>query len=102
MELGILGLGSEYVTHIAGRVRDQMRLYGHNVHSLVGHVEFSLYLLCLYLLWVIFFSFYSWPHLQHVEVPRVGVKSELQLQAYTAATATQELSCICDLYHNLR
>ena len=57
MELGILGLGSEYVTHIAGRVRDQMRLYGHNVHSLVGHVEFSLYLLCLYLLWVIFFFF---------------------------------------------
>ena len=29
------------------------------------------------------------PHLQHMEVPRLGVKSELELPAYTTATATK-------------
>ena len=27
-------------------------------------------------------------HLQHMEVPRLGVESEQQMQAYTTATAT--------------
>ena len=35
-----------------------------------------------------------------MEVPRLGVKSELQLPAYTTATATQDLSSICDLHHS--
>ena len=42
-----------------------------------------------------FFVFLG-PHLQHMEVPRLGVKSELWLPAYTTATATWDLSCICD------
>ena len=33
--------------------------------------------------------FFLGPHLQHMEVPRLGVKLELQLPAYTTATATQ-------------
>ena len=37
------------------------------------------------------------PHLQHMEVPRQGDESELQLQAYTTATATQDPSHVCDL-----
>ena len=40
-------------------------------------------------------------HPQHMEVPGLWVKSELQLPAYTTATATPALSCICDLYHSL-
>ena len=36
-----------------------------------------------------------------MEVPRLGVKLELQLPAYTTATGTQDLSCICDLHHSL-
>ena len=36
-------------------------------------------------------------HRGHMEVPRLGVKSELQMQA--AATATQDLSCVFDLHH---
>ena len=36
-----------------------------------------------------------------MEVPRPGVESELQLPAYTTATAMPELSCICDLHHSL-
>ena len=42
------------------------------------------------------------PHPWHMEVPKLGVKSELQLLAYTTATATSDLSSICDLYYNLR
>ena len=37
-----------------------------------------------------------------MEVPRLGVESELQLLAYatTKATATGDPSCVCDLYHS--
>ena len=35
--------------------------------------------------------------LQHMEVPRLGVESELKLWACTTATATWGLSCVCDL-----
>ena len=37
---------------------------------------------------------------QHMEVPRLGVESELWLPAYTTATAVPDLSHICDLYHS--
>ena len=42
------------------------------------------------------------PHSQHMEVPRLGVKSELQPPAYATATATSDLSRIFDLYHSSR
>ena len=41
-------------------------------------------------------------HLRHVKVPRLGVELELQLPAYITATATPDLSCICDLHLSLR
>ena len=41
-------------------------------------------------------------HLQHMEVPRLGVKWELQLLAYTTAIAMPDLSLICDLHHSSR
>ena len=37
-------------------------------------------------------------HLQHMEVPRLGVRSGLQLLAHATATATLDLSYICDLH----
>ena len=37
-----------------------------------------------------FFFFFLGLHLQHMEVPRLGVKLELQLPAYTTATAMQD------------
>ena len=37
-----------------------------------------------------------------MEVPRLVVKSELQLPAYTIATATQDLSHVYDLHHSSR
>ena len=50
----------------------------------------------IYLLSFVFFG----PCPQPVEVPRLGVKSELQLPAYTTATAIQDLSLVCDLHHS--
>ena len=41
-------------------------------------------------------------HLRHMELPRLGVKSELQLLAYTTAIATPDPSHICDLCYNLK
>ena len=41
-----------------------------------------------------FFFFCVW----HVEVSRLGVKSELQLPVYTTATATWDPNCTCDLH----
>ena len=35
---------------------------------------------------------------RHMEVPRLGVKLELQLRATTIATATWDPSLICDLH----
>ena len=40
-------------------------------------------------------------HLQHMEVSGLRVELELQLLAYASAIATQDLSLICDLRHNL-
>ena len=35
-----------------------------------------------------------------MEVPRLGVQSELQPLAYTTATATRDLSRVCNLHHS--
>ena len=53
-----------------------------------------------------FFSFLFFlilgQHLRHVEIPRLRVKLELQLQAYTPVTAMQDLSCACNLHCSSR
>ena len=52
-----------------------------------------------------FFFFWSFvllgPHPRHMEVPRLGVQSELQLPVYTTATATWDLNCVWDPHHSL-
>ena len=35
-----------------------------------------------------------------MDVPRLAVELELLLLAYTTATATRDLSCICSLHHS--
>ena len=47
-----------------------------------------------------FFSFFLGPHLQYMEVPRLGVESELQLAVYTTAIAMPVLSHVFDLHHS--
>jgi len=60
----------------------------------------------MFLLWLtndffvcLFFGFLG-PHPWHTEVPRLGVKSELQLLAYATATAASDLSYVCNLRHS--
>ena len=84
------GLGGQGVFHpqnIAGQFN--------KVPSSIPLISF-LFFVCLLL------SLFLGPHPQHLEVPRLGVQSELQPLAYTRATATPDLSCICDLCHSSR
>ena len=41
-------------------------------------------------------------HLQPLDVPGLGVESELQLPAYVTATAVRDRSLICGLHHSSR
>ena len=47
-----------------------------------------------------FFICFLGPHLQHMEVPRLRVQSEVHLPAYITATTTPDPSRICDLQHS--
>ena len=51
-----------------------------------------------------FFFFFGFLglHPRHMEVPRLGVQSELQLPAYPTAPATPDPSRVRDLHHNSR
>ena len=51
-----------------------------------------------YLLPAAFFFFFLGPHLQHMEVPGLGVILELELPAYGTALAMTDPSRICDLH----
>ena len=59
----------------------------------------SFVLMDYYYLFIYLFIFFR-PHRRHMEVPRLGAESELQLPAYTTATATPGPSRICDLHHS--
>ena len=61
----------------------------------------NLYVFFLLVLFVCLFPF-SGLHLQHIGISRLGVESELPLPACAAATATRDLSHICDLHPSLR
>ena len=50
---------------------------------------------------ILSFFFRAGLHLQYMEVPTLGVESELHLPAQAIATAT-DLSHICDLSHSLQ
>ena len=65
---------------------------------LLIHLGWSLYpyLLAQWSFFVIFLG----PHLKHMEVPRLWIKSEPRLPAYTTATAMSVPSCICSLHHS--
>ena len=56
-------------------------------------VEYDLFLKSIYLFIYVFLG----PHLRHMEIPRLGVESELHLLAYATATVTQDLSQVCNL-----
>ena len=59
-----------------------------------SQIPFLVFYCCCYYYYFCFLGL----HLQHMEIPKLGIKSVLQLPAYT--TATQDLNPICDLYHS--
>ena len=70
-------------TRMHGRIQQKA------ITQLLSHISISL-----------FFSLVS--HLQHMQVPRLGVESELQLPAYITDTAMSDLSHLYDLYLSSR
>ena len=95
--------------------------YAFNLHFLIiNGVEHLHMFICpyspsIYFLWWVFiqifcsvcgqsflFRVFLGPHSLHAEVLRLGVKLELQLPAYTTATATRDPSDICDPHHSLQ
>ena len=73
--------------------------------SLNTNVIFSMRLpLTLYFILLFYYYYYIFCflglYMQHMEVPRPGVKLELQLPAYARAKATWDLSHVCDLHHS--
>ena len=63
------------------------------------HLQIFSPILCVVFLF--FFCLFFVLHLQHMEVPGLGVESELQLPAYATATAMQDSSYIYNLRHTL-
>ena len=49
---------------------------------------------------ILYFFFFLGRCLWRMETPRLGVESELQLQAYTTVTAKGDLSRVCGLHHS--
>ena len=58
----------------------------------------DIFFVCFFCLFCFFFFWGL--HLWQIEVLRLGLESELQLQAYTIATAMPDLSHVCKLHHS--
>ena len=64
------------------------------------HLPFGLFNTFLFF-WFLFVCFaFLGLYLWHMEVPRLGVESELQQPAYTTATAMRDPSCVYNLHHS--
>ena len=82
-------------------------IYTHTFFSIMIHYRILniipvLYSRTLFILqtFIYFVCLFLGPHPWHMEVPRLRVDSELQLPASTTATATRDLSHLCDLHHS--
>ena len=50
---------------------------------------------------ILFFFFCLFrAHPRHMKLPKLGVKSDLQVLAYATAVAMPDLTCLCDLHHS--
>ena len=83
------------LVHLISRVMLCLFLW----RGLFGNRHFIFYFILFSSLLFYYFCFLR-PHLRHMEVPRLGVESKLQLPAYTTATATSDPSPVCDLYRS--
>ena len=72
-----------FLIHVLLKTNGHHEKWPMDIHSLIYFCGFWAFILGLYL--------------QHMEVPRLGVKLELQLPANITATAIQDPSRVCDL-----
>ena len=69
---------------------DESKIY----YYLTDRIGFLLHIVKVYswhLYFLFYFFFFLGPHPWHMEVPRLGVKVELQMPAYSTATTTPDL-----------
>ena len=82
-------------------IKDLMSVW--NVHclriNLFFHCLWVPLILCRFSQYLFFFCSLG-PCLRHVEIPSLGDKLELQLPAYTTATATWDPSRFCNVHHS--
>ena len=60
----------------------------------LSNVFFVVFCFCFF-----FFFCFLGQHLRHMEVPGLGVESDLELLASATATAKPDLNCVCSLHH---
>ena len=76
-----------------------LRLWSQILNPLY-HSRNSGNLFLIFILVFIYFFAFLGPYPQHMEMPRLGVESELLLLPYARDTATPDLSHICNLHHS--
>ena len=79
--------------------------YGSRFANFLAGQEYSLYCVFFFLgffflLFCFCFLVFLGPHPRYLEVPRLDIKSELQVPACTTATAMGDLSHACHLHHS--
>ena len=85
---------------VRSRIAERCRIFlTAGKHIFPPYQENFIIFLFIYL-FVCLFIYFLGLHPWHMEVPRLGVDSELQLPICITATATWDLSCICDIYHS--
>ena len=73
-----------------------------NIIYTYNHVRVCVHVCMISFKELAIFFFFLGPCLWYMKVPRLGVETELQMLAYTTATATLDPSHICDLHHSSR
>ena len=86
------GLRSLWEVHLDHILIEVLTIDGIWAISVIIHVS----VLCNPIFFFGFLGLHPW----HMEVPRLGVGWELQLPAYTTATATWDPSHVCDPHHD--
>ena len=64
----------------------------------LGNTETQMIFVCVFFFSFFFLETYPW----HMDIPMLGVKSELQISAYAMATAKRDLSLVCEIHHSLQ
>ena len=67
------------------------------IHSSIIYLSICLY---TFYLFIYLFSLFLGPHLRYMEVPRLGVESQLQVSTHTTATAMPDPNHVCHRHHS--